>query len=65
MATLDEPHLRFATSASLPMPTRIERVRALLDVFERAGSEWQPEKQPFSRRPFDLGIDTRLVRVER
>jgi hypothetical protein len=53
MTHLDEPRLRFATSASLPPAARIERVRALLDVFERLGQEWQPEKQPFSRRPLD------------
>ena len=56
LANLDEPRLRFATSASLPGPARIERVRALLDVFESIGNEWQPEKQPFSRRPFDPAL---------
>jgi len=63
LAALDEPHLRFATSASMPMPTRIDRVRELFDVFERAGSEWQPEKQPFSRRPFDSALTLATVRV--
>ena len=63
MMNLDEPHLRFATSAALPMPTRIERVRALVDLFERAGSEWQPEKQPFSRRPFDSALTLSSLRV--
>ena len=63
MMNLDEPHLRFATSAALPMPTRIDRVRALVDLFERAGSEWQPEKQPFSRRPFDSALTLSSLRV--
>jgi hypothetical protein len=61
---LDEPHFKFATSASLPMATRIDRVRALLDVFERTGSEWTPEKQPFSRRPFDSGLTLAALRVD-
>jgi hypothetical protein len=64
LANLDEPHLRFATSASLPMPTRIDRVRALFEVFERAGSEWQPERQPFSRRPFDTALTLATLRVD-
>jgi hypothetical protein len=63
LANLDEPHLRFATSAALPMPARIDRLRALLDVFERAGAEWQPERQPFSRRPFDTALTLAIVRV--
>ena len=63
IANLDEPRQRFATSAALPTPARIERVRALLDVFEHAGSEWQPEKQPFSRRPFDPGLTLDVMRI--
>jgi len=46
IANLDEPRLRFATSASLSGPARIERMRALLDVFEHTGNEWLPERQP-------------------
>ncbi len=61
LANLDEPRLRFATSASLPAPARIERVRALLDVFESNGNEWQAEKQPFSRRPFDPAISLGVI----
>jgi len=64
LANLDEPRRRFATSASLPGPARIERVRALLDVFESSGHEWQPEKQPFSRRPFDPALTLAVVRVQ-
>jgi hypothetical protein len=63
IANLDEPRLKFATSAALPTPARIERVRALLDVFEHAGSDWQPEKQPFSRRPFDPALTLAVIRV--
>ncbi len=61
MSQLDEPRLRFATSASLATPARIERVRALLDVFERVGNEWQPEKQPFTRRPHDPALTLAIV----
>jgi hypothetical protein len=64
LASLDEPRLRFATSASLPGPARIERVRALLDVFEHNGNEWQPEKQPFSRRPFDPGLTLAVLGIQ-
>jgi hypothetical protein len=63
MAHLDEPRLRFATSAALPAPARAERVRALLDVFERIGKDWQPEKQPFSRRPFDPALTLAVIQV--
>ena len=63
IASLDEPRLRFATSASLPAPARIERVRALLEVFEHNGNEWRPEKQPFSRRPFDPPLTLGVLRV--
>ena len=56
IAHLDEPTLQFATSAALPEPARVERVRALFEVFERVGQDWQPEKQPFSRRPFDPAL---------
>jgi hypothetical protein len=64
LSGLDEPHFKFATSASLPMATRIDRARALLDLFERAGSEWSPEKQPFSRRPFDSGLTLAALQVD-
>ena len=63
VAGLDEPRLRFVTSASLPTAARIERMRALLDVFERVGNDWQPEKQPFSRRPFDPALTLAVMRV--
>jgi hypothetical protein len=64
LSGLDEPHFKFATGASLPIATRIDRARALLDLFERAGSEWSPEKQPFSRRPFDSGLTLAALQVD-
>ena len=63
IATLDEPHQRFATSASLSGTTRVDRVRALLEIFERAGNDWHPEKQPFSRRPFDPALTLTTIGV--
>jgi hypothetical protein len=63
MAHLDGPRQQFATSAALPAQARVERVRALLDVFERVGKEWQPEKQPFSRRPFDPALTLAVMRI--
>jgi len=64
IANLDEPRVQFATSASLPTPARVERMKALLDVFERVGSDWQPERQPFSRRPFDPALTLAVLRVD-
>ncbi len=42
LSGLDEARLRFATSALLPAAARIDRVRALLDVFERATAVGHP-----------------------
>ena len=64
IASLDEPRFRFATSAALPISARVERVRALLEVFERSGSEWVPEKQPFNRRPFDPALTLAAIKVD-
>ena len=64
MAGLDEPRFRFATSASQPTSARVDRVRALLEVFERSGSEWVPEKQPFNRRPFDPALTLATIKVD-
>ena len=38
-------------------------MRALLEVFERIGQDWQPEKQPFSRRPFDPALTLAVIQV--
>ena len=64
IGSLDEPRMRFATSASLAGTARIDRVRSLLEVFERAGADWHPEKQPFSRRPLDPALTLAAVSVE-
>ena len=63
IAHLDERQLQFATSAALPEQARVERVRALFEVFERVSQDWQPEKQPFSRRPFDPALTLAVIQV--
>ncbi len=64
LSGLDEARLRFATSALLPAAARIDRVRALLDVFERAAAVWTPEKQPFTRRPLDPALTLAAIEVD-
>ena len=64
LSGLDEARLRFATSALLPAAARIDRVRALLDVFERATAVWNPEKQPFTRRPIDPALTLAAIEVD-
>ncbi len=64
LAQLDPPRLRFALGLSLPPATRIERVRALLDLFEHSGTEWRPEVQPFTRRPLDPALTLATVLVD-
>jgi hypothetical protein len=63
MSQLDEPRLRFALGLSLPPESRVERARALLDVFIDGGSEWTPESQPFSRRPLDPLLSLLVIDV--
>jgi hypothetical protein len=63
LARLDEPQLRFALGGPAPTQPRIERARALLDVFQTAGEEWRPDLQPFSRRPLDPSLTLALVDV--
>jgi hypothetical protein len=53
---LDLPHQRFATGRQLPEASRLERMRALLDVFDRTAPEWRPDDRPFMRPPFDPAI---------
>ena len=48
----------------LPAAARIDRVRALLDVFERATAVWNPEKQPFTRRPIDPALTLAAIEVD-
>jgi hypothetical protein len=63
VAQLDPHRLQFALGAPLPASSRIDRTRALLDVFEHGGSEWRPESQPFTRRPLDPALTLTLVDV--
>jgi hypothetical protein len=63
IAQLDVGRQRFALGATLPPASRLDRVRALLDVFEEVGEEWRAEIQPFSRRPLDPALTLALVEV--
>jgi hypothetical protein len=63
LSQLDEPRLRFALGEHLPPASRIDRARALLEVFSNAGSEWRPEIQPFTRRPLDPALTLALIAV--
>jgi hypothetical protein len=63
LAQLDEHRLRFALGTHLPAASRVERARALFDVFANGGSEWRPEAQPFTRRPLDPALTLALVDV--
>jgi hypothetical protein len=61
LAQLDEARFRFATG--VPGSAQVDRARALLDVFQDAGSEWRPQGQPFSRRSLDPAMTLSLVEV--
>ena len=63
LAQLDPPRLRFALGLSLPPAARIDRLRALFDVFEKSGTDWRPEAQPFTRRPLDPALTLALIAV--
>jgi hypothetical protein len=63
LAQLDPARLRFALGLSLPPAARIERLRALVEVFEHSGTDWRPEPQPFTRRPLDPALTLAVVSV--
>jgi hypothetical protein len=63
IAQLDPARLRFALGLSLPSAARVERVRALVEVFEHSGTEWRPELQPFTRRPLDPALTLATLSV--
>jgi hypothetical protein len=61
MSQLDPARLRFALGLALPPATRVDRARALLEIFEHSGTEWRPEVQPFTRRPLDPALTLSIV----
>jgi hypothetical protein len=56
VAQLDDAGVRLALNLSAAEDVRGERTRALLEIFERTGSDWRAELQPFSRRSLDPGL---------
>jgi hypothetical protein len=63
LSHLDPAHQLFAIGRRLPEPSRLERMRALLDVFEQIAPEWRPDDRPFMRPPFDPAVTLSLVGV--
>jgi hypothetical protein len=63
LSHLDAAHQLFATGQQLPEQSRIERMRALLEVFDQIAPEWRPDDRPFMRPPFDPAITLSLVGV--
>jgi hypothetical protein len=61
LTQLDEKRLRFALGAALPAGSRVDRARALVDVFASSSEEWKPELQPFSRRPLDPALTLQVL----
>ena len=63
LARLDLPHQLFATGRRLPAAARLERMRALLDVFDQAAPGWRADDRPFERPAFDPAVTLSLVNV--
>ena len=57
------PHQLFATNQQLPEASRLERMRALLDVFDQTAPEWRPDDRPFMRPPLDPALTLSTVGV--
>ena len=63
LAHLDPAHQRFALGGALRGSARVERVRALLDVFEQTAPEWRPDERPFNRPSFDPALTLSVLAV--
>ena len=63
LARLDLPHQLFATGRRLPAASRLERLRALLEVFDQAAPGWRADDRPFERPAFDPAATLSLVAV--
>jgi hypothetical protein len=63
LSHLDLPHQMFAIGRQLPEASQLERMRALLDVFDQTAPEWRPDDRPFMRPPFDPAITLSLIGV--
>src|SRR5262249_31016571 len=63
LSHFDTPHQLFATGRQLPESSPLQRIRALLDVFDQTAPEWRPSDRPFMRPPFDPAITLSLIGV--
>jgi hypothetical protein len=63
IAHLDPNSLKFALGTTLPASSRIERMRALANVFEQTTVDTHPEIRPFSRQLFDPALTLPLLKV--
>ena len=63
LSHLDAPHQLFATNQQLPEASRLERMRALLDVFDQTAPEWRPDDRPFMRPALDPALTLSIVGV--
>jgi hypothetical protein len=63
IAHLDPPSLKFALGDTLPASARIDRLRALANVFEQTTGDTHPELRPFARQLFDPALTLPLLKV--
>lgn len=63
VAQLDDARVRLALASSLTGSARVDRVRALVGVFEFVAEHWQPDVLPFSRKPLDPFTSLRALAV--
>ena len=61
VAHLDVNRQRLVLGASGSEPSRVERMRELLDVFETAAPEWHTPDRPFARPTLDPSLVISLV----
>jgi hypothetical protein len=60
---LDAPSLKFALGEALPASARIDRLRALANVFEQTTVDTHPEIRPFARQLFDPALTLPLLKI--
>jgi hypothetical protein len=63
IAHLDQPHQRFALGAFLPAAARLDRLRALLEVFQQVSADWRADDRPFMRPPMNPAVTLSVIAV--